>query len=135
MAAAAATNGPDAAAKRPTVLVVEDEVLIRLMIADNLRTEGLTVIEAANADEALTILRSDIAVHLLFTDVAMPGSMDGLGLAEHARAMRPELKILVTSGRAPKWPTRNVADGFFGKPYDVARVVERITALLGTAEE
>jgi CheY-like chemotaxis protein len=130
MAAAAATNGPDTAARRPTVLVVEDEVLIRLVISDNLRSEGLMVIEAANADEALIILQSDNSVELLFTDVQMPGSMDGLGLAEQARRMRPEIRVLITSGRTPRWPTQNFADGFFGKPYDVARVVEKIAALL-----
>lgn len=135
MAAAAATNGPEKAARRPTVLVVEDDVLIRLMISDKLRSEGMMVIEAVNADEALTVLQSDKPVHLLFTDVQMPGSIDGLGLAEQARRMRPQMKVLVTSGNAPRWAAGNLADEFFDKPYDVARVVDRITALLGADEK
>src|SRR4051812_44716951 len=135
MAAAAATKGQDTAAKGPTVLIVEDEVLLRQMISDNLRAEGLTVIEAANADEALTVLRNDIPLDLLFTDVQMPGSMDGLGLVEHARSIRPELKILVTSGNVPRWPTRNFVDGFLGKPYEVVRLIERITTLLGVGTD
>jgi two-component system, response regulator PdtaR len=72
-----------------TVLVVEDEVFIRLMLADELRGEGLQVLEASNADEALTVLQSSLPVHLLFTDVRMPVRMDGVALAKAAHARFP----------------------------------------------
>lgn len=60
--------------ERPTVLVVEDEVLIRLLIADELRNQGIHVLEASNADEALTILESELSIEVLFTDIRMPGA-------------------------------------------------------------
>jgi CheY-like chemotaxis protein len=129
-AAAAGDSDPVEASKRPTILVVEDEVLIRLMISDHLRSDGFAVIEAASADEALKILQSSAPVHLLFTDVRMPGPVDGLALMEHARTMKPDLKIIVTSGHAAAGRLRDIADDFFSKPYDLARVSARIAVLL-----
>lgn len=82
----------------PTILVVEDEVLIRLMVCEVLRDAGLKVIEAKNADEALACLRTEIGVDLLFTDIRMPGTMDGAELATRALADFPALKIVLTSG-------------------------------------
>ncbi len=75
--------------EKPTVLLVEDEVLIRLMVAEELRSQGLQVLEASNADEALAILESSLPVDLLFTDVRMPGRMDGVALAKLAQARFP----------------------------------------------
>ena len=116
--------------KIPTVLVVEDEVFVRLLIADELRSSGLSVIEAVNADEALTVLQSSAPVDLLFTDIRMPGSIDGLALAALVRTMHPELKIIIASGDSPVWPSRDIADAFFRKPYDTVRVVSQIKELL-----
>jgi len=66
----------------PTVLLVEDEVLVRMMLADQLREAGCTVVEASDADEALLLLRQNLVrIDLVISDVRMPGSMDGLGLA------------------------------------------------------
>jgi CheY-like chemotaxis protein len=130
MSAAVAQNGTDPAAERPAVLVVEDDVLIRLSIADGLRLEGFVVIEAANADEALTILQSGIPLDLVFTDVRMPGSIDGLGLVERTRTMRPNLRIFVTSGQPAHLSASRGADGVFAKPYDIDRVVQTFAALL-----
>ncbi|MET0278101.1 MAG: response regulator [Pseudorhodoplanes sp.] len=116
--------------KGPIVLIVEDEFLIRMMVADELRALGLTVIEAASADEAFPILLGDAPVHVLFTDVRMPGSMDGVELARRARDMRPNLKVIVTSGHGPDIP-KDAADAYFPKPFDVQEVVQIIRRSLG----
>ena len=120
--------------ERPTVLLVEDEVLIRLMIADELRGQGLQVLEASNADEALTILESSLAVHLLFTDVRMPGRMDGLALAKLAQARFPRLKLIIASSREPEEPSRASADAFISKPYDLNQVVEQVEKILAQTD-
>jgi two-component system, response regulator PdtaR len=117
-----------AALERPTVLLVEDEVLIRLMVADELRSQGLQVLEASNADEALAILESSLAVHLLFTDVRMPGRIDGLALAQLAQARFPQIKLIIASSRPPEAPPR--ADAYLNKPYDLDRMVDEVERLL-----
>jgi signal transduction histidine kinase/ActR/RegA family two-component response regulator len=80
------------------VLVVEDDVLVRDTVTRLLRGLGYRVLEAANADSALAVLRSDAAVHLLFTDVVLPGRIGGRELAVEGRKIRPELRVLFTSG-------------------------------------
>ena len=115
----------------PTILVVEDEAAIRLMIAEALRSQGFGVVEAGTADEALELLERGTRVNLVFTDVMMPGKLDGLSLVSRLRVTRPEVKVVVGSGSSPKWPSPNFVDLFIGKPYDVARAVERLKALLG----
>ncbi len=117
-----------------TILVVEDEPLIRMMIAEALRNAGLAVLEAGSADEALSILEGGATVDLVFADVRMPGTMDGIGLMKVLRKNRPNLKLAVASGYSPNWPSLNLADDFIGKPYDVERAVDRIKALLGRGE-
>lgn len=124
---------PAAARRRPAVLVVEDEILVRLLIADDLREAGFAVIEAANADEALTVLRSATPVDLLLTDIRMPGSMDGLALAGAARESWPQLRIVVASGFFPERPRPEVVDATFTKPYETLRVVRRIKELTSDA--
>jgi CheY-like chemotaxis protein len=84
----------------PTVLLVEDEVLLRMMFADQMREEGCTVVEASNADEALLLLRQNlIRLDVVVSDISMPGSMDGLGLARMIRSECPDLKIILVSAR------------------------------------
>lgn len=114
----------------PTILVVEDEVLIRLSIADELRSRGLQVLEAADAQEALAILESGLTVHVLFTDIRMPGPLDGVALSRHARERHPELKLVMTSGHRDEYASDN-ADVFIAKPYDQREVVREIERLLG----
>jgi len=118
------------AAERPTVLIVEDEVLIRLMVADELRTAGLHVLEASNADEAWTILESSLPVQLLFTDIHMRGRMSGFELARLVRERYPSLKVVITFSREPANGIGGVADAFIGKPYDLRAVVEQVQTLL-----
>jgi DNA-binding NtrC family response regulator len=113
-----------------TVLVVDDEVLLRLSIADHLREEGFTVIEAANADEAIAILRTTTPVDIVVTDIAMPGTTDGVGLARFIAAHRPDAKVIITSGNLLTGPAGCRIDGFFLKPYDVSHIVRLIRSLL-----
>ena len=122
-------------AVRPTILVVEDETLVRLWIADELRTAGFLVVEAVNADEALTVLRGSIPIDLVMTDVRMPGSLDGRELAKTVRAVWPDLKIILCSGDPPASPDRMAIDAFFAKPCDPTRLVSLIKELLAIGEK
>ena len=124
-----------AAARQPAsyaVLVVEDDVLIRLTIADRLRECDFSVLEASNSDEAISLLQSQVPVDLMLTDVRMPGSMDGIALAKLVREARPDLKLVVTSGNVASDSCTDVVDAFFRKPYDLDKVVARIDELLAT---
>ena len=105
-------------------------MLIRLMVAEALRDAGFRVAEAGTADDALAILEKDSSVDLVLADIRMPGTIDGIDLASLLRKNHPDLKIVVASGYAPDWPSPNLADAFIGKPYDVARAVNRIKLLL-----
>jgi CheY-like chemotaxis protein len=124
-----------AVAEKPTVLLVEDEVLIRLMVAEELRSQGLQVLEASNAEEALAILESSLPVHLLFTDVRMPGRMDGFALAKLAQARFPRLKLIIASSRQPEDPSGPLAEAFIAKPYDLNEVVELVESLLARTDD
>ena len=115
---------------KATVLVVEDEVLIRLMIADALRAQGIAVIEASNGDEAMHVLQSALPVQLLLTDIHMASEFDGLALAHAARAARPGLKLIVASSHEANDEVTNLADAFFSKPYELSAIVNRVKSLL-----
>lgn len=121
------------ALERPTVLLVEDEVLIRLMLADELRSQGLQVLEASNADEALTVLQSSLPVHLLFTDIRMPGRMDGVALAKVAHARFPQIKSIIGSSGRPE-QSIDFADAFLAKPYDLRELADQVRRLLDRSE-
>jgi two-component system, response regulator PdtaR len=127
---AAAAAAPAPAHEQATILIVEDDVLVRAMAADELREQGYSVVEAASADEALSVLHSNVGVDLLMTDVRMPGSLDGATLARTVRAEYPAMKVIVASGDRPDAGLADKFDGFFAKPYDVARLVRHIHALL-----
>ncbi len=81
-----------------TVLIVEDDTLVQLELADWLAELGLTVLTADNADEAIAVLDANPQIDLLLTDIQMPGSMDGIRLAHHVAQRWPPVKIIVTSG-------------------------------------
>ena len=109
--------------KRPVILVVEDEFLLRMDAAAMVASAGFAVVEAANADEAIEILetRSDIAV--VFTDIQMPGAMDGLRLARAVRGRWPPIKIVATSGHLTVTDTDLPEGGrFLPKPYSAIEV-------------
>ena len=114
----------------PAILVVEDEVLIRMMLANELRRHGLNVVEAQNADEALLLLQSRVPVGLVLTDVQLPGSMDGIALARWVRETRPELKVVIASGNLSCAPDGEIAHAFFRKPYAPDTIVNCIEKLL-----
>src|SRR5437588_13044261 len=92
-----ASNLPNSRRKPPCVLVVEDEVLVRLMICEELRDRGLRVIEAVSADEAADMLQSSSDVDLIVSDIKMPGRLDDLALARHVDATRPGLPMVLAS--------------------------------------
>src|SRR5205823_12367259 len=119
---------------RHTILVVEDEVLTRFSIAQELRIAGFAVIEAANAHEAMAVLHSGTAVDAVMTDVHMPGTMDGVALAEAVRGAWPDIKIIVTSGHLSAQAAPGVIDAFFAKPYDPMRVMTRLKQLLAVGQ-
>src|ERR1700738_2152919 len=126
---AIAVCGSPAHPRGPAILVVEDEVLIRLSLAETLRDAGYSVVEAASADEALTVLTSSTPVDVVLTDVNMPGSLDGIALGRYVRTTRPELKVIVVSGRVVPAAVTEVADAFVAKPYDVAKIIATIVDL------
>ncbi|MDF2640541.1 MAG: response regulator [Novosphingobium lindaniclasticum] len=114
------------------VLLVEDEDLIRLVGADALEEAGYEVIDAANAEAALEILNSASEFNVLFTDIKMPGSMDGIALARLVHERWPDIKILITSGDT--WPPKDLIpeDGrFLPKPYRIERLQGEVDDLLG----
>jgi CheY-like chemotaxis protein len=126
----------DASNDPPVVLLVEDELLVRMTAADELEEAGFQVLEAANADVALKVLeaRSD-EVLVLFTDVHMPGSMDGMELAEQVHARWPHVRILISSGYARPHQDEIPDDGrFMPKPYHGATLVRHVHELVGTEE-
>lgn len=118
-------------AENISVLIVEDEALIMLDIADQLEDEGFTVYQAGNADIAIELLTEHPDIQLLFTDVDMPGSMDGLKLAAAVRRRWPPVKIIVTSGHRMV-ETADMPDGavFFTKPYRHEAVLASMHELL-----
>ena len=109
-----------------TILLVEDEFFIRMSMAEELRSAGFTVVEATNADEAISVIQGGASIDVLFTDVKMPGSMDGIALAHRVQADFPAIKILVTSANDVPSEQRKGINGFLRKPYRVATLIRRI---------
>jgi len=115
-------NGGPGCGAPPIILVVEDEVLIRLDNAEVLRGAGYSVIEAGDALEALGFISASEPLHLLITDINMPGEIDGIGLAEMARAMRPGMPVVLASARSVA-EMAPVADRIVRKPYFASELV------------
>ena len=116
----------------PVVLVVEDEPLLRMLAVEVVEQAGFIAIEAQDADEAVILLESRADITLLFTDINMPGSMDGLKLAHAVRDRWPPIKILVVSGQrqlqAAELPSNSC---FFEKPYQASSLVEELRSMVG----
>jgi CheY-like chemotaxis protein len=118
-------------ANKPVVLVVEDEMLIRMDIVDQIEAAGFEVLEASNADEAIAILERNPNTHIVFTDVDMPGSMDGIKLAQAVQGRWPPIKIVVTSGQFKVRDEDMPAGGlFFNKPYNPSEVIRSLRELI-----
>ena len=118
---------------RSVVLIVEDEFLLRMNAVDMVGAAGFEVVAAANADEAIEILEARHDVTVIFTDIQMPGSMDGLKLARAVRGRWPPIKIIATSGHADVRETDLPEGGrFVPKPYDSAQVAGVLRELTGS---
>src|ERR1700728_512791 len=116
----------------PNVLVVEDEMVLRMRAVDIVEDAGFTPVEAVNADEALSILESRSDISLLFTDIQMPGSMDGLKLAHAVHDRWPAIKIILVSGQVKPSDAERPADSrFFGKPLGVGQMISELQAMVG----
>jgi CheY-like chemotaxis protein len=115
---------------RRVVLVVEDQALIRMGAVDMVKSAGFEAVEAGNADEAIAILEAQPDIHLVFTDISMPGSMDGLRLANYIRNRWPPILLILASGRVSiDDETLPVGARFFSKPYSEAVVVETMASM------
>ncbi|GJD77226.1 Blue-light-activated protein [Methylobacterium gregans] len=118
-------------APSPVVLVVEDESLVRMVAVDILEDEGFTILEAANADEAWAILEGRADIGVLFTDVNMPGMMDGLALATLVAERWPHIRLVITSGRRGFGNSEMPDNGqFVQKPY---RQIDLMSAIAHAA--
>jgi DNA-binding NtrC family response regulator len=116
---------------RPTVLVVEDEALIRLDIVLVLEEAGFDVLEAENVADAVAVLSEHPEIRAVFTDVDMPGAMDGLKLAAVVYAQSPQTKIIITSGHRNVKPSDiPAASRFVSKPYNPAIIAENLAEML-----
>ena len=130
MTSSAANRRLDASCQKPVILIVEDEVLVRIVMSEELRAAGYDVVEAATADEALSILRSMVHVDLLLTDMTMPGALGGDDLVALVRANFPLVKIVMVSGQQPKKKIRDVLDGFLLKPAVPTEVISCLRTLV-----
>src|SRR6202046_1740259 len=108
--------------KRPVVLIVEDEFLLRMDAVDIIAAAGFEVVEAENADQAIEILEARRDITVVFTDIQMPGSMDGLKLARAVRGRWPPIKIVATSGVHIGEIDLPEGGRFLPKPYSSAQV-------------
>lgn len=117
------------------VLIVEDEPLLRMLAVDVVEEAGFVGLEARNADEAVALLCSRPDISVLFTDIDMPGCMDGLELAHAVRQRWPLIKILIASGHI-RLPVSELPSNscFVGKPYKAAAIVAELRSLVGSAQ-
>ena len=116
------------------VLVVEDEMLLRMRVVDMVEDAGFTSVEAVNADEAVAILESRSDIALLLTDIQMPGSMDGLKLAHAVHERWPPIRIILVSGQLRLASVDIPADSrFFGKPLEAKEIIAEMQDMIGHA--
>jgi len=116
------------------VLVVEDEMLLRMRAVDMVEDAGYTPVEAVDADEAVAILESRSDIALMFTDIQMPGSMDGLKLAHTVHKRWPPIKIILVSGQVKPATVDIPADSrFHGKPLAAKEMIAEIQSMIGHA--
>jgi CheY-like chemotaxis protein len=118
--------------KRPVVLIVEDEFLLRMDAVDMITAAGFEVLEAGNADQAIEILEARRDISVIFTDIQLPGSMDGLKLARAVRGRWPPIKIVATSGHVHVGETDLPEGGrFLAKPYNPKQVTGVLREVMG----
>lgn len=118
--------------KVPNVLIVEDEMILRMRAVDIVEDAGFCPVEAVNADEAISVLESRSDISLLLTDIQMPGSIDGLKLAHAVHERWPSIKIILVSGQVkPSEAERPANSRFFGKPLGVEQMIAELQAMVG----
>ena len=116
-------------ADKKLVLLVDDDDLVRLVTAEELRDYGFEVAEAGSGPEALTVLRTLPPIDVLFTDIRMPGALDGWDLAEQVRRLQPSVAVVYSSGYSAT-PARMVPGAhFLSKPYQPAQLVSVLSRL------
>jgi two-component sensor histidine kinase/CheY-like chemotaxis protein len=116
----------------PNVLIVEDEMMLRMRAVDIVEDAGFCPVEAVNADEAISILESRSDISLLFTDIQMPGTMDGLKLAHAVHDRWPSIKIILVSGQVNPTDLEKPADSrFFGKPLSNQKMIAALQSMVG----
>src|ERR1700712_3713426 len=131
MASSSSAASTSSAALR-AVLVVEDEMMLRMRAVDIVEDAGFTPLEAVNADDALAILESRSDIELLFTDIQMPGSMNGLNLAHAVHERWPAIKIILVSGQVtPNEGDRPAKSQFFGKPLEIQQMIAVLQGMIG----
>jgi CheY-like chemotaxis protein len=133
--AATQSAEPEPSPGRPVVLVVDDEILLRSVVAEYLRDAGIHVVEAANGREAITVLAAGEAVDVVFSDVRMPGDVSGYDLAEWVRINRPAVRVLLASGYVgAAGRSRRVGDNaptLLPKPFDYELLLQQLRGLIG----
>jgi CheY-like chemotaxis protein len=124
----------DRSAAPAVVLIVEDEMLLRMRAVDMVEDAGYIPLEAVDADEAVAILESRSDIALMFTDIQMPGSMDGLKLAHAVHERWPPIKIILVSGQLRPAMVEIPADSrFFGKPLEAEEMIAEMRNMIGQA--
>lgn len=135
MTPADAPRDTPAPPSRPTVLVVDDDVLVRMAICENLRDAGFHVLEAASAHDALGVMLAEVPIDVLLTDLQMPGVMDGFGLGLHARGASPDMKVLVMSTFLPQSTGARLSPfEYIEKPFGPQTLIERVRTMLSGDE-
>ena len=127
---------PDPNERQPAILLVEDDILLRVAIGDYLRECGFKVYEAGNGVDAVVILRAKkVTIDLVLSDVEMAGNVDGFALAQWVRKNRPGLALILASGDRKKSAAAKTlceSEPFFARPYDLNKVVLFIRSKLTT---
>lgn len=118
----------------PAILLVEDEVLLRMVTADQLRAFGYAVIEAANANEAIKTLQSRAHVDAVLSDIRMPGEQNGVALARWIKTHHTDLPVILVSGDESPDINPDEIEAFFAKPYDVSDIADCIASSLPNAQ-
>jgi CheY-like chemotaxis protein len=121
--------GPGAVGQ-PVILLVEDDILVRLSTAELLRDEGYVVLEAVNAREALALLETGHPLDLIISDIRMPGAMDGLELCSAVKQLRANLPVMLFSSHLPEH-VPHCGDAFLAKPYRPRELFELVSKMVG----
>jgi DNA-binding response OmpR family regulator len=114
----------------PTILVVDDEILIRMMVVDALTDEGFACVEAGSADQALAELERDPGIAMLISDIGLSGKQDGHWLVEQACTARPDLAVMLMSGYSDAAEVAGGATAVLSKPFDAPELIARVHAQL-----